>query len=402
MNLMRLSVWVIFILLSLPAVSAGQEEFAFKRKIEGAKEGWARIVLPDEIYSRLRPDMADLRIFAVSASGTSEQVPFVIDRGGAGGVRRVDFRLINQTRGDGGRYYTFEPVETSYVNRLVLSFGVRNFDWRVSLEGSNDQRDWQTIVDNYRVLAISNELADYRFTMIEFPQTKFAYFRLFVPTDQDPGPVSASLELESPARRGLSSYSVENFSVSEDKERKRTVVDLTLTNVVPVSAVSFEIADRIDYFRPATIGYSAGGRDEERFERLGSFTLSSFDPGPYRFQEARSDRFRITIENGDSPTLRITSVSPLGYRYELKARMPGAEEYWVHYSDPNATRPDYDIENFSEQIPDELPELTLGIEMEAEGRTAKYLESTVWLWAALAVVIVLLGWFSVRLLRKTG
>lgn len=402
MNPMRSSALLIFIVLGLSAASAGQEEFAFKRKIEGGKEGWARIELPDEIYTRLRPDLADLRIFAVSASGTSEQVPFLIDRGGAGSVRRVDFRLINQTRGGGGRYYTFEPLETSYVNRLVLSFGVRNFDWKVSLEGSNDQRDWQTIVDDYRVLGISNELADYRFTTIEFPQTKFAYFRLFVPTDQDPGPVAATLELVSTARRDLTSYSVENFSVSEDADRKRTVVDLTLTNVVPVSAVNFEVADRIDYFRPATIGYSVGGRDGERYERLGTFILSSFDTGPYGFEEARSGRFRITIENGDSPPLRITSVGALGYRYELKARLPKAEEYWVHYSDPDATRPVYDIENFSEQIPDELPELGLGSEVESARPNAAYFESTVWLWAALAVVILLIGWFSVRLLRKAG
>ena len=44
--------------------------------------------------------------------------------------------------------------------QIKLSFKQENFDWKVKLEGSNDNKVWFTVVTDYRILAIKNSNTD--------------------------------------------------------------------------------------------------------------------------------------------------------------------------------------------------------------------------------------------------
>ena len=89
----------------------------------------------------------------------------------------VDFKLLNTTNNEQGYYFTMEVPTEEPVNELKLNFKQDNFDWLLSLEGSQNQQEWFRIVDDYRILSIKNPETNYQFTKVTFPNTKYRFFR---------------------------------------------------------------------------------------------------------------------------------------------------------------------------------------------------------------------------------
>ena len=89
---------------------------------------------------------------------------------------------------------------------------------------------------------------------------------------------------------------------------------------------------------------------------------------------------------------------------ELIARFTDDATYFLTYGNKKAVRPHYDIERFADNIPEVLTTLELGSELrieKEEGRlTEPLFKSKKWLWAIMTVIILLLGWFSVKMISK--
>ena len=66
--------------------------------------------------------------------------------------------------------------------------------------------------------------------------------------------------------------------------------------------------------------------------------------------------------------------------------------------------PNYDIIKHTDKIPIELSEITLGVEQKINKTPSKITEplfkNKIWLWGILTVVIILLGGFSLSMMRK--
>ena len=68
------------------------------------------------------------------------------------------------------------------------------------------------------------------------------------------------------------------------------------------------------------------------------------------------------------------------------------------------SKPNYDILEFHERIPENIAELKLGDEKQIlkdtnTGRKTPLFQRKVWLWAIMAVIILVLGWFSLKMIR---
>ena len=98
----------------------------------------------------------------------------------------IPFQLINQSKNENGFYYTFQIPTESTINQINLEFDQQNFDWRVSLEGSQDQNEWFSILQDYRILSIKNDLTEFDFTRLIFPDARFRYYRLLIKTNTNP------------------------------------------------------------------------------------------------------------------------------------------------------------------------------------------------------------------------
>lgn len=399
------------ILLLLSGCVSAYGQFAYKRDINGISEQWHRLVLPDALFGKTAADLADLRIYGLTPKNDTLEAPYLLRRSTEQiSEQAIDFKLINTTHNARGWFFTFEiPAETA-INQIKLAFDQTNFDWRVQLEGSPDQREWFTILDDYRILSIRNGYTDFQFTKLAFPNAKYRFFRLRVPASEKPALLSANLAQYSVSDGAFKDYPAEQFNLKNDKKNKETTLEIGLHMPVPVSRLNVHVHDTFDYYRPVTIQFLSDSVKTEKgwmhnYTTLASGTLNSLEENTFSLNSTIQQRLRIIIQNQDNQPLQIDSVTVSGYVHELVARFtePGAS-YFLAYGNPDAPTPQYDIGRFAGTIPEQLTPLSLGEEQriaaEAPKAKAPLFENKIWLWVLMGGIILLLGWFTLRMMQK--
>ena len=154
---------------------------------KGISGQWHKIVLPDDIFRKISQNLTDIRVFGITTNNDTVEAPYLLRLTTEKiSSKEVAFKTLNASHNDKGYFFTFEiPTEKS-INQIKLEFKQQNFDWRLKLEGSQNQQEWFTVIENYRILSIKNELTDFQFTKMTFPNSKFRFFRLLIDSEEKP------------------------------------------------------------------------------------------------------------------------------------------------------------------------------------------------------------------------
>lgn len=408
---MKRRIELLSLLLLFCTFAYGQiDDFNYKRPISGISEQWHQLLLPDELFGKLSPDLADMRIFGINANQDTIEVPYLLQVASERvSVKTFPFKLLNVSHNEKGYYFTIEMPATELVNQLKLEFGQENFDWRVQLEGSPNQKEWFTITADYRILSIKNQSTDFQFTNLIFPDSNYRYFRLLINSNEQPKLNIASVEQLETTNGVRKHYPLKRFKITDNKETNQTEIDLELAMPVPVSQLSIHVKKSFDYYRPISIKYLTDSIKTEQgwllnYRKLQSGVLNSFEQNEFRFNSTIAQRLKVIIDNQDNQPLTIESVQVEGYTHKLLARFSQPASYFLVYGNSAAEKPSYDIAHFTDSIPERLPELTLGDELPTGKHVAQPAEplfkNKIWLWIILLAIIFILGWFSFNMMRK--
>lgn len=400
----------LFSFLIANSLAFGQsEQFKYTREINGISGQWHKIVLPDSVFSKVAPDFRDIRILGITKSGDTIEAPYLL-RVASGKISdtEIDFDIINTAHNERGYFYTFELATENPVNQIYLEFNQQNFDWNIALEGSQNQQEWFTILKGYRIMSIQNGLTDFHFTRLVFPNARYRFFRLRIPSRADPELQLATISERILADGTFRTYPIQNFQAEEDKQKKQRKIDFTLPMPIPLSRLRIAVRDTIDYYRPVSIRFRSDSiKTAEgwnyRYTTLNSGTLNSLEENSFDFNSRICQHLSIIIENQDNRPLTIDSITAQSNVHELIARFTEPAQYFLAYGNERAGRPQYDIGRFSDKIPEELTPLELGYERGA-GQVDQVAKAPffnkAWLWAVMVVIMLVLGWFTVRLMQK--
>ena len=402
--------------LSLCANSFGQlKQYDFKRELPGIKISsneinLYKIILPDEIFGKVMDNLADIRVYGINESKDTTEVPYILRLDSDKISKKVvAFNLINQSKNNNGYYFTFEVPTDNPINQIKLEFKQQNFDWKLELEGSQNQQEWFSIIDDYRILSIKNNLTDFKFTTVNFPSSNYHYFRLLVKSDLKPDLITASLSMDEVSKGNFRKYIIRTIKIDEEKKNKQTIVNIDLQQSVPVSFLKIYVNSKFDFYRPVTIQFQNDSFKTEQgwiynYNTLASGTLNSIEKNEFKFSSTILKKLRIIIDNNDNSPLKIDSVNVMGYNHELIARFTEPGNYFLAYGNKNATKPNYDLDRFSDKIPATLTALKLGeeqlIDKEKINKEAPLFQNKAWLWFIMAIIIIILGWFSFSMIRK--
>jgi len=392
------------------AVNAQTAPYPLKREITGVQTNWHSLVLPNPVYQKLKPDFEDLRIFGVNGKDTVE-VPYLLkQRGDQVTANEIAFKQLNQSSANNAYYYTFQPSAGSVINQINLNFKQENFDWKVTLEGSNDNKNWFNLAKDYRILSIKNQYTDYRFTRLNFPDAKYTYFRVAVNSNTQPELLTTRILKADTIKGVFQNIKYQSYNIKNDAEHKETVIDVNLTDAVPVSQLSLNAQSDFDFYRPFKIEYVTDSFKTDQgiqynYMELYTGTISSLEKPVFSFPNTITSKLRVTIQNNDNKPLRLSGLALKGNVFELIARFDDPKlRYALFYGNEKATAPSYEIEKFENKIPANLSSLTIGEEQQNPAYAVKVVkplfENKAWLWILMAVIIVLLGWFSFKMLRN--
>lgn len=402
----------LFLIGMIPAIGmkAQTGSYKYQRNISGVTGTWHTLQLPDQLLKNIQPDFGDIRIFGIRGKDTLE-VPYLLkQRADRVSNTAVEFKQLNQSTNENGYYFTFQSPASGIINQISLDFKQANFDWKADLEGSSDNKEWFKILNDYRILSIKNSGTDYQFTALSFPDAKFQYYRVLIKSAVQPVLVSAKISKTDTVKGVYKNVGHRPFRISEDAGTKATMIDVPLNGLVPVSYLRINAKSAFDFYRPVKIEYATDSFKTDKgiqynYSDLYEGTITSLEKPEFSFSNTIASRLRITIQNNDNKPLDISSVEIKGNIYELIVRFddPGFT-YSLYYGNADAGPPSYDIEKFEQKIPPDLSTVVVGEEQNNPAYTVKtetpLFENKAWLWGLMAVIIVLLGWFSFKMLKN--
>jgi hypothetical protein len=142
-------------------------------------------------------------------------------------------------------------------------------------------------------------------------------------------------------------YPVSGFRVEQDAEKKQTHILIDMRRE-PLTALSIETPER-NFSRRAIVEVEEVDGIQRSWKRVGEGTLTRIDfkdlnreQLSINFRESRNRRFRIVIENRDSPPLAITGITASGNVYELIFLTSSEQSLRLVYGDAEADPAEYD------------------------------------------------------------
>lgn len=408
---MNLKINTLLLLCISVITSYGQmEEYKYKSELKGITETWHKLVLPDALFGKVSADLSDIRIYGITDQNDTIEAPYLLHLTKRKEIQKeVEFKKINDSHKDKGSYFTFEIPESEPINQLKVEFEQQNFDWKIKLEGSQDQIEWYTIVDNYRIVSIKNKSTDFQFTKLLFPTSKYRYFRLHLKSKEKPELKSARILEHEITAGSYQEYTINKWKTKENKKSKQTEIELELKSPVPLSLIQINVSDTFDYYRPVTIKYLVDNFKTEKawkhnYATLTSGTLNSMEKNEFSFNSTSAQKLKIIIHNQDNQALSIDSIHLKGYIHELFARFTEEADYYLTYGNPKASTPQYDLERFTDNIPKTLSPLEVGKEssiiQNEVPKTEPLFKNKIWLWILMAVIITTLAWFSIKMIKS--
>lgn len=383
------------------------DTYDYKMQLSTPDSLWHSIELPEVVFNEVSQNMNDIRLYGVTENDTLE-APYLM-LVGAGDFKRkvVDFNILNKTSNTKGYYFTYEVPTQEAINLIKLDFENKNFDWKVVLEGSQNQNEWFTILDDYRILSIQNEQTNYKFSNLDFPDAKYRYYRILIKTQEKPELKAASIIIDVKSKDKFKQFTVSNLEITQ--KGKESILEIDLKKRLPVSHLKINVLDKIDYYRAFSIEYQSDSVQTEKgwrysYREIYYGTLNGIEKNEFTFPSTLVQKFRINIQNNDNQTLTIDGVSTKGYVHELHARFSKPATYYLAYGKTNDRKPQYDITQTGVKIPTALSALTAGeaqnISKKAIIVVAPLFENELWLWLVMGAVIIVIGGFTIKMMQK--
>jgi hypothetical protein len=371
---------------------------------------------PDlEVYEKSLEGLADLRIIE---STNNRETPYkvLLERGER---RRQLVEASVQDLGispEGNTVFELHVGGSGALHsELEILTPARNFQRTVRVEASDDRNQWRVIQEGTQVYDVSVEGQPdvARSTRVTYAVSSAEYLRIIILNGAQPpleiqGATAFLLQSISPAYR---EYPSSVISRGEDAEAQasRLVVDLGRSGL-PSSRVELATSN-VNFFREVRVETSVDGRGWT--EILSGGAIYSYDTPLLKQQslgvgypETTNRYLRVTVLNRDNAPLDITGARALGFERRLIFQARPGESYALHYGNPAASMPSYDIEQlFPYLVTENLREGGLGAEVvnpDFEARpTEPFSERYPWLLPlAVALAALALGAFLAMVLKQ--
>ncbi|MBX7151134.1 DUF3999 family protein [bacterium] len=407
----KTNVVIALLILLQSAAFAQMNRYDYKRRLENiAEKNWYSIRLGGEILSKMSLSMEDVRIYRLSNSDTVE-VPYVMESMGSKFEKNeLAFEIINKSydKQSGWQYFTLRQAQRHTVNRIELKFDEKNFDWKIDIDGSFDQKQWLTVAENQRIVRLSNEFVEYEYATLDFPASDYTYFRVTLKSSSKPVQLERAVVYDYARREGnYYGAPVIDIKTEQNKKEQITSVIVALQQKYAVNELRLNIDNSKDFYRRVKTYHSAGliktaNGEIENWIYIGDFIASSLEPVDYSFQAVQTNKLKLEIINRNDQPLKVDSVKILGNYFELKSELEPGADYYLVYGRKDDVSPQYDVIYFQDKIPEKLKNVTLGEEWKMEKQvelTQPLLVSQWWLWAIMIIVILLIGGYSIHMLK---
>ncbi len=359
------------------------------------------LFLTEDVYEQATTSLDDLRI--VDSRG--EAVPYFLQDGFSDYHKNIQTyeseQLTSVQKGNDTIIDFFiKPIrenEDINGNRISLDVPEENFLKHLVIYGSYDGNEWEELMTDYIYRADSLEKMDVR-----FPRTyKYEYYRVRLLDNGERLSIS-HLQLSYLAE----TLNWEAFQKSTTLQYERKEIEqetiITIENPQRLKLTSIDLELMGNFQRT----YEVFGDGNRRINVNGSseffnFTLEETLLSNTSIEWANTSisdkQLTIVIQNQDNPSLPLEGISVEYAVDKLVFEDNGNGPFYLHYGNPDAQKPNYDIEQFRTYIEKEAQDLLiLGEQVKKVGGEEDINTAKEWNWSLIFNILV--GMISVLLI----
>ncbi|MBS0266710.1 MAG: DUF3999 family protein [Planctomycetes bacterium] len=449
------SLWVALTLLALAgSARADDPAFQFSKGVRTPaleKDDLVAIPLDSEVFAATQDSLADLRLLTEEGQSraflvrkrqtTRAQATQTAWPAGALSARPLD---------GGGLEITIhvDPDDKHpHPHGLQIISPLKNFEQRLRVYTSEDGTEWAQTGEDTVIFDYSRFL-DVRSDRIRFPETAQRHFLIVI----DDVTAEQQSELLALTRRlrgteeterqeqvtidrrpfridridfwrevtqdratgdDKRDYPVSRFQVERDAKKQQTII-LIDTQRQPLTSLSLETPAR-NFSRQATLEVEQTQGVKHTWQQIAAGTLSRIDFQKLQretltlaFPESRHERYRVVIDDRDSPPLEISGVKAEGNTYDLVFLAEPKQSYQLVYGSEDAEPAAHDTaflrELLRERISPDPAELGPQTAWKSTGTASqswkKLVNNPLLLGGVIALLAVALGWGLYRALQR--
>ncbi|HOX81729.1 MAG TPA: hypothetical protein PLJ60_01125 [Chryseolinea sp.] len=299
------------------------------------------------------------------------------------------------------------------INNINLSIKNAEVTKRATLLGSDDRENWFALKEHFILNAINNQNKTSELKIVDFPLSNYTFYLLQL-EDSTSAPINIlsagyyEANTEDGKYEELSSLSLIK---SDSTKQKKSFVKITLDTARVVDKLTLSMSGQPYFLRRASLyskeqGKNKKGNTEYYYDRLYDFELSSKQTSVIALSGIKVKELLLIVENDDNPPLDVASIRAFQVNRYVTAWLKRGNQYSLKIGRDNLQLPNYDLAFFKDKIPAQPPLLYIGAvaifqnKVEQSGTTIFTSQSIIWI--AIVLVIIILGFMSVKLIRETG
>jgi len=302
-------------------------------------------VVDEEIWTHARPDLADLRLYDGQA-----QVQYALSAQYGGlSTEQQEAKILNLGSIAGHTEFDIDVGAITEYDRVSLRIDAKDFVVIASVAGTNafgqgptTELGSSTLYDFTREALGSN-------SMLKLPPSSFRYLHIKLSPGIRPQQVKGAT-VSNLHEKQAGWTNVGSCAPPEQKPRS-TVITCDHPDKVPLNRILFQVAPaQVNFRRIVSVvdakGSQVGSGDisRVRIDRAGMLVTSE-DLAVSVFAKPTGG-LTITVDNGDNPSLHLTSVQPLSVERRVYFDPQGKTTLKLYYGDNKLSAPVYDYAKF--------------------------------------------------------
>ena len=402
--------FVLSILLNL-SFQALNQDFVGEASLPAVDEdGFYKIVISPQVSPFFNSQFSNVRIF----NNQNKETPYLFQKE-APELHSEKFReyeIVEKKQiKNCCTQLTLHNPDASPINNISLAIKNAEVTKQASLLGSDDRKNWYALKQHFVLNSIANRNQTSEIKIVDFPLSNYAFYLLEI-EDSLSAPINiltaGYYEINSEAG-DYSAIPAPRIMAYDSSELKRTFVKIIFDTARLVDRLTISMTGQPYFLRKATLCTKRKrevkkGKMESFYDPIYFFELSSKQPSEINLYEEKVTELLMIIENNDNPALEIDTIKAFQLNRFFTAWLKKGERYTIKIGNPDLKSPTYDLAFFKDKIPDEPALLSIetvtlfkGMELASADH---FLDNQLLIWIAIILVIIVLGFMSVRLVKE--
>jgi len=393
-------------LLVLTQLSFAQQTKAQLEKV--SEKSFYRIRVSPEIRSASKINLGDLRIF----DSKKNEVPYVVEFQPQQ-TRTSQFEAFSiLSKSSVAKKTSTVIVENPKpkISELTLIIANSDVDKKLSISGSNDQKQWFGIANSIELFDMNDPNSTQVTQTIDFPLCAYKFLKIdFDDTKTLPvnvlqiGSTNSSFQLNE-----WEEIQPKNRFITQLPKEKKTLHQVVLNQPQSIEKITIKVKQPTLFNREVSV-YTLETKKVNNAitthqEVLARFTLSSKDTNEFDIVPGKISELYIEIANGDNPALDIESIQLYQKPMFLLAELNPDEEYTVVTGDEKLFAPSYDLAHFENEIKNVAGEIKMtNAEQETNDKKVSeqpsFWQQPWFMWLCIIVAGITILYFSVGLAK---